>query len=460
MRLKQFRVIGFRSVDDSGWVEVDDVTALVGENESGKTNILLPLWKLNPASSDGEINLLDDFPRDRYHEAYAMDAKDLPVFIQADFKLSSDIIDKVVALTGAPPDEVKIARVQRRYNTNYTVGFPNAKGADKVAGKTMADVLTAESASVATAQAPKPIYEIAKNKIQEALKKAAAEVARIDFLSEDQLVAIRDAVNNVAPSNLSKTSDLVARHAQIVEKLDGLLEQATKEHPGQNAEARKVVLDALPRFVYYSAYGNLDSEIYLPHVIANMKRLANGEHLGQREAAKARTLKVLFEFVKLSPEDILELGQPARRFQNSPAPSEQEIEQAAERTREREVLLTSASTDLTEKFRAWWRQGTHKFRFQADGDHFRIWVSDELRPEEVELEARSSGLQWFFSFFLVFLVERSDEHKDAILLLDEPGVSLHPLAQRDLTHFFENLSFREPIALYFTFAFLARLRQA
>ncbi|MEQ1764025.1 MAG: AAA family ATPase [Pyrinomonadaceae bacterium] len=63
-----------------------------------------------------------------------------------------------------------------------------------------------------------------------------------------------------------------------------------------------------------------------------------------------------------------------------------------------------------------------------------------MRPEEVELEGRSRGLQWFFSFFLVFLVESGGEHSECILLLDEPGLSLHPLAQLDLIKFFASLS--------------------
>jgi predicted ATP-dependent endonuclease of OLD family len=85
-------------------------------------------------------------------------------------------------------------------------------------------------------------------------------------------------------------------------------------------------------------------------------------------------------------------------------------------------------------------QGEH--RFEADADHFRIWVSDDQRPVEVELEGRSTGLQWFLSFYLVFLVGRRDTHAGAILLLDEPGTSLHPLAQKDLSAFFDGLSRR------------------
>lgn len=67
-------------------------------------------------------------------------------------------------------------------------------------------------------------------------------------------------------------------------------------------------------------------------------------------------------------------------------------------------------------------------------------MSDSLRPEPIELEGRSRGLQWFFSFFLVFLVETKEGHSNTVLLLDEPGLSLHPLAQYDLAKFFRKLS--------------------
>lgn len=67
-------------------------------------------------------------------------------------------------------------------------------------------------------------------------------------------------------------------------------------------------------------------------------------------------------------------------------------------------------------------------------------MADDRRPTEVELENRSSGLQWFLSFYLIFLAEREDQHMNAVLLLDEPGMSLHPIAQRDLTTFFNGLS--------------------
>ena len=61
MKLLRYKVTNFRSVEDSDWIECDDVTTLVGINESGKTNLLLALWKLNPASN-GKIDILHDLP--------------------------------------------------------------------------------------------------------------------------------------------------------------------------------------------------------------------------------------------------------------------------------------------------------------------------------------------------------------------------------------------------------------
>ena len=39
----------------------------------------------------------------------------------------------------------------------------------------------------------------------------------------------------------------------------------------------------------------------------------------------------------------------------------------------------------------------------------------------------------------------NERHKDAILLLDEPGLHLHPTAQQELMAFFETLSEDNPL---------------
>jgi len=112
----------------------------------------------------------------------------------------------------------------------------------------------------------------------------------------------------------------------------------------------------------------------------------------------------------------------------------------------RNVKLNSAGLNISKKFNEWYGQRRHKIRYQADGNYFHIWVSDNRRPNvDIELESRSKGFQWFFSFYLVFLVESNEGHKDAILLLDEPGLHLHPTAQQELLTFFEELATNNPL---------------
>ena len=48
MILKKFRIQKYKAVQDTGWIDIENLTALVGKNEAGKTTILKALHKLNP----------------------------------------------------------------------------------------------------------------------------------------------------------------------------------------------------------------------------------------------------------------------------------------------------------------------------------------------------------------------------------------------------------------------------
>ena len=50
---------------------------------------------------------------------------------------------------------------------------------------------------------------------------------------------------------------------------------------------------------------------------------------------------------------------------------------------------------------------------------------------------RSKGFLWFFSFLIWFSKIQCDKNKKYILLLDEPGLSLHASAQDDLLRFID-----------------------
>ena len=49
MKLTKVRVQNYRSVEDSGELEVGDLTCLVGKNEAGKTALLSAMRGLKPS---------------------------------------------------------------------------------------------------------------------------------------------------------------------------------------------------------------------------------------------------------------------------------------------------------------------------------------------------------------------------------------------------------------------------
>lgn len=432
MELKRFRVTNFRSVADSGWIEVDRVAALIGVNESGKTNLLLPLWKLHPAR-EGEIQPTSDYPKKMFGEI-----RENPrayYFIQAEFDASS-LAPTLARLTGEDEAQLHIILVSRNYEGKYRLKFPDCVTAEEIEATEIEKILQTAYKDIEQSKTLKT-EENAKTEILSVLQVQADHLIDASAQDASELKVLVAVLKKLLPEEHAKSSVIIPRLTQAIEALEEMVQLLSRPAPEQREKVFETVIRAMPKFVYYSNYGNLDSEIYLPHVVENLKR----QDLGAKEAAKARTLRVLFKFVRLEPDEILELGQdfkdpddPNRR------PTDEEIAEITENKRERSILLQSAWTTLTERFREWWKQGNYRFRFEADGNHFRIWVSDDKRPEEIELESRSTGLQWFLSFYLIFLVESENAHRNAILLLDEPGLSLHPLAQLNLSQFFDGLA--------------------
>jgi ABC-type polar amino acid transport system ATPase subunit len=90
LKLTKYRVTGFRSVKDSGWIETDTVTAMIGVNESGKTNLILPLWKMRPAN-EGKIVPIADYPRTEYNDWRQQDQS--RVFVHAQFEADDELAE-------------------------------------------------------------------------------------------------------------------------------------------------------------------------------------------------------------------------------------------------------------------------------------------------------------------------------------------------------------------------------
>jgi hypothetical protein len=390
---------------------------------------LLPLWKLNPAGSGGEIDILADIPRRRYSELRRQLGE--IKFVEAEFTVDEELANELGALAGCDADQMRTVSVGRAYDGEYSVAFPQAD-----------PILVASAVRVVHM-----LVKIASSLSQLASEDQAAWIAALRAAQEQLLATQQDsrfythaavAKRIAAITSAMLPNDAVPNHdirQMMNDEVDAIFADANAQRPQDIASVHRLVIEKMPRFIYYSDYGTLDTRIYLPRVIEDLNRPA--EDLGRRAAAQMRTLRVLFQFVALSPKEIMDLGHEGEADTDL---SQEEMRRTARRKEERDVLLASAGTALSERFKDWWKRGDYAFRLSVDGNYFTIWVSDAARSEPVQLEGRSHGLQWFLSFFIVFLVERAAQHSNAVLLLDEPGVSLHPLAQEDLFRFFAALA--------------------
>lgn len=66
MKFEGFRVTNFRNVIDSGWINSNQITAFVGQNEAGKSNLFEALYCVNPIIAGATYKIDEDWPVDQW----------------------------------------------------------------------------------------------------------------------------------------------------------------------------------------------------------------------------------------------------------------------------------------------------------------------------------------------------------------------------------------------------------
>lgn len=414
MELESFRVFNFRSINDSGEIKVARVTALLGRNESGKSNLLLALRSLNPAEGFKALNPIKDFPRDRRLQ----ESEENPIVIRSTWKLSPQERNELIEIL---PRATSVTHVEvgRRYCTKRFIGFPN-----------LAEQSFDESIVKAKLRKIVPAVKASADKLDPA-KKAALEKAADMFEVAVTLVSDRMLWATKAKSALSALrqalaaadAELTDKQDLIVEELEELTEVIASDKEAQ-AEARKWVVENLPTFVFLDEYPELNGH---QNIVQYLQRKESGQ-LDESD----RNFEKLCTVAGLDPVQLSELftkGDYETRNQ----------------------LANRASAVVTAEIRRLWKDRELKVRFNLDGEHLDTFISDlnTTYDVEVNLNERSRGFKWFFSFYITFSADtRGGKATDAILLLDEPGLYLHAKSQTDLLFHFEN-DFTNPI-LYTT----------
>ena len=185
-------------------------------------------------------------------------------------------------------------------------------------------------------------------------------------------------------------------------------------------DQRNALWAMLPKFFYFSSYNILPGECDLTDLST---KLAANQPLTDGE----RTVVALLAHAGEKPKDFMDADYNSRKAE-----------------------LQAASADLSRQVFDYWTQNEDlDVIFDTDNVVYeqppnipvathRI-LKIELRDGrhgnvETNFSTRSAGFQWFFSFFAAFS-EYRDSAEAIVVLLDEPGTSLHGDAQRDFVRF-------------------------
>lgn len=443
MKALRFRVQHFRNIDDSGWIDLDAVTAFVGRNESGKTSLLQALYRFNPGS-EAPYDPQRDYPRERFHQHGTAAGTTGPPVCSVEFDLPVGLRQEIASLLPDGEAVPATATVHRHYDGSYTHDFSPALPEHSVRPAVLLDAFNAFAAKIRRSRP-------SRHDDPDAHKERRAEILQWVLRTKDALRAhddlrSTDAIELLTRLRTSAEQYGTERTARAVELLlsafDEVLDIARAEPPTD--QICRSVQEHLPVFIYFENYGVLDSAIWFSRYLED--RTHNPAD------SRVRTVAAMFKQAGLNPNELATQGvdRMAEARRHGTTLSEKDAVSERKLKERRAISLNAASNEISAKFSNWWQQRRHTIRYDADGDFFRIWVTDNRRENvEIELENRSKGFQWFFSFYLVFLAESKGQHKDAILLLDEPGLHLHPTAQQELISFFEDLSKRNQI-LYTT----------
>ena len=417
MKLCNVRVREFKSVWDSNEFEVDRVACLVGKNESGKTVILQALSRLNPIVDDeGDFDVTDDYPRsevENYQQDVESGRREHAVVVEANFGLNATELDAIRDEYGdgvlkAP--EVVVSKGYARNASGKCELFVNVPVAEPVAVKNLVENFELPESVTAEAITKGTLVDLSKYLTEAGQKQenavAAAQAAANQLQDEAEKAAALEKSKTLAESEQAK-----ALRTRLTELL---------KHKSLGLHIWESILRPhLPKFLYFNEY-------------YQMRGHDNVEELKKRKAENKllRSDHPLLGLIELARLDLDKLLSPNR-------------------TQDLKNKLQGASNHLSGMILKYWSQNKHlrmsfDLRQGLPGDPkgmkqgTNIWgeVFDSTHLASTGIGTRSAGFVWFFSFLAWYsAVKKSNE--PLVLLLDEPGLSLHGKAQGDLLDYFE-----------------------
>lgn len=381
----------FRSMNTAQSVAIDPaVTVFVGMNEAGKTVLLKALQKSADALASDEFDPIEDYPR-----------KDLSAYLKTHKTQPAEATVLTYALTEGEVAAIKVAlgvTLKAGYQLSITHKYDNTR-----------------SIGLTVDEAP--------------LVKAFAKT-----LSTDAAAALDKCTTfKGVPLILAAVSLTEADQAALT-ALNKRLAATNWQNLGQH-EVWTHLSTKVPKFLYFSDYDLLPGKVNLADLATRFEQAkADPKHLKPHH----RSVLALLRMADVSFADLAN-------------PSGYE---------ELKAKIEAVSISLTDQVMEFWKQNEDlevEVDIKADpsdeapfngGANLYLRIKNRRhRGVSTPFDQRSRGFIWFFSFLVWFdsvqhQLDPSGKGADRqlILLLDEPGLALHALAQADFLRYIDRLA--------------------
>jgi energy-coupling factor transporter ATP-binding protein EcfA2 len=384
MKLTEARVTNFKSIEDSGPVKIDGSrTVLVGQNESGKTAFLQALYKSRPVEQGVTYDLDSDYPRRNLIAYKRHHASDPDQVVSLKFALEPKDSEAInTHFDFEMVDQLELTLFYK-YDGNFRT-------------------------SLSLNEQPYISHLLDTNELSQETRAKASSATTL--------------------RQLIKLLDEADRNSADDEFFEWLNDAFSTKHQWDNLLSYSAWQDILkhrvPKFVYFDDYYLLPGKIALKDLKARQqgtKPLEEGD-------------KVALSLLRMAEVDLEQLLQPT----------------GYEAVKSQ---LEAISNSITDRVFEYWTQNTELdvvFDIREDptdnppydtGPNLYIRINNRRHRVTVPFSQRSKGFIWFFSFIAWFeSIQQEVGNDNLILLLDEPGLSLHALAQQDFLRYIDRLS--------------------
>ena len=384
MKLTNVTVYKYKSYDQQQSFPIDDdITIIVGKNESGKTAILEAIAKTNYFSddSDFEFNPTHDYPR-KEKKKYDKSGE-IGKAISCTYLLEQEEISEIEKYLGCGVVSKWEFTVTTKYDNRITVTHPEVD--------------------------TNKFLELIGNKYN--LSSENLDILKTLTSKEEILDAIDGHKSEEDDSEKEKLSKA------LIHIKDNYFTDLNWDSWLAAYLWQKHLKPIMPKFMYFDEYYELPSEINL-------------ETISKSTTQDAKTAKALLELADVDLDDL--------KSPDSYEDFKAELEATSSEITQHIFKYWKNNTGLRFQFDIENKKNRDYPNTSEKYLNIRIW--SDKHHISLPLSNRSKGFNWFFSFIVWFSRIQEDKSNQYILLLDEPGLNLHAAAQADLLNFLDDLS--------------------